>query len=179
MMLALLGFVALVLIMLSHLNPPDQGTAEAKAPGNIIVEARWPDEMDADVDLWVRAPGDVPVGYSNLNGKVFNLLRDDLGRFADFTELNFENAYTRGAVPGEYVVNLHLYRGNTFPVPVRVQILNKRPSRPTATIAKRSVELAAVGQEITVARFTLDDKGALVPGSVHDLPTVLRALRDK
>jgi xanthosine utilization system XapX-like protein len=28
----------------------------------------------------VQAPGDVPVGYSNKSGGVFNLLRDDLAR---------------------------------------------------------------------------------------------------
>jgi len=34
----------------------------------------------AHVDLWVQAPGDVPVGYSNKSGGVLNLLRDDLGK---------------------------------------------------------------------------------------------------
>ena len=63
-MLALVGFVAIVL--LPHLNPPGAKTADNMSPpGNVIVEIRWPDEIDADVDLWVQAPGDIPVGYSN------------------------------------------------------------------------------------------------------------------
>ena len=58
-----------------------------------MIEARWPDAVDADVDLWVQAPGDVPVGYSNKGGAIFNLLRDDLGTRADATGINYEISY--------------------------------------------------------------------------------------
>ena len=71
-------------------EPADPSPARATtslAPGNVIIEAQWADKLDADVDLWVQAPGDVPVGYSNKSGAVFNLLRDDLGRAHDITDL--------------------------------------------------------------------------------------------
>jgi hypothetical protein len=42
----------------------------------------------AHFDLGVQAPGDVPVGYSNKSGGVFNLLRDDLGKVMDMTDGN-------------------------------------------------------------------------------------------
>ena len=122
-MLALAGFIAMVLLLLPHLNPPGEAAqANVEPPGNVMVELRWPDEVDADVDLWVQAPGDVPVGYSNKGSALFNLLRDDLGQRADATGLNYEVAYSRGIVPGEYTVNVHLYRNpsGTFPVPVTV-----------------------------------------------------------
>ncbi|MFQ5958234.1 MAG: hypothetical protein ACE5LF_02585, partial [Alphaproteobacteria bacterium] len=61
-MLALLGFAAIVMLLLPHLNPPVEATEAAQPPGNVVVEVRWPDDIDADVDLWVEAPGDVPVG---------------------------------------------------------------------------------------------------------------------
>ena len=108
-MLALLGFVAIVVLLLPHLNPPVKAEESAVPPGNVIVEVRWPDEVDADVDLWVEAPSDVPVGYSNLGGLVFDLLRDDRGHDTDVSALNYEVAYSRGAPAGEYTVNLHLY----------------------------------------------------------------------
>ena len=57
-MLALLGFVTIVILLLPHLNPPTQAAASADPPGNVIVELRWPDELDTDVDLWVEGPGD-------------------------------------------------------------------------------------------------------------------------
>ena len=77
-MLALVGFVAMVILMLPYIHPPGAKASDQIAPpGNVIVEIRWPDQIDADVDLWVQAPGEVPVGYSNKGGRVFNLLRDD------------------------------------------------------------------------------------------------------
>jgi hypothetical protein len=42
---------------------------------------------------------------------VFNLLRDDLGKAQDLTDNNYEVACSRGLPPGEYVVNVHMYRG--------------------------------------------------------------------
>ena len=42
----------------------------------------------AHFDLWVQAPGDLPIGYSNKSGGVFNLLRDDLGKAKDMTDGN-------------------------------------------------------------------------------------------
>src|SRR3546814_9658818 len=94
-MLTLLGFVTMVILMLPHLAPPTQGREAIAAPGNLIVEARWPPGVDVDVDLWVRAAGDDAVGYSRRNGRVFDLLRDDLGFHRDDTGLNYEFAISR------------------------------------------------------------------------------------
>ena len=95
-MLVLCGFVAIVILLLPHVNPPATAVEAATPPGNVIVELRWPDDSSADVDLWVQAPGDRPVGYSNKGGLVFNLLRDDLGKYNDPIEINYEVSYSRG-----------------------------------------------------------------------------------
>jgi hypothetical protein len=180
-LLALVGFVALVILILPHINPPGaKATADADPPGNVIVEIRWPDEIDADVDLWVQAPGDTPVGYSNQGGAVFNLLRDDLGKRADVTGLNYETSYSRGILPGEYTVNLHLY-GNpsrAYPIPVTVVTSVKQTANLSARqLLASKVELVRAGEELTVYRFRLTEAGALVPGSVHSLQTPLRTGR--
>ncbi len=182
-MLALAGFVAVVILMLPHLNPPGAKQSEdSEPPGNVIVEIRWPDEIDADVDLWVEAPGDVPVGYSNKGGLVFNLLRDDLGKRADATGMNYEVSYSRGIPPGEYAVNVHLYRNvaKVYPIPVTVVTSVKRNAQESAKqLLASKVELTREGQEITVYRFKLDEYGRLQPGSVHSLQKPLRAWRKK
>jgi hypothetical protein len=98
-LLALLGFVTIVVLLLPHLNPPTKEEQASPAAGNLIVEVRWADQIDADVDLWVEAPGDEAVGYSNKGGHIFNLLRDDLGHKGDITGLNYEMAFSRGAEP--------------------------------------------------------------------------------
>jgi hypothetical protein len=178
LMLALAGFVAIVVMLLPHLNPTGaKETASAEPPGNVVVEARWPDGLATDVDLWVQAPGDVPVGYSNKGGAVFNLLRDDLGMRADSTPLNYEVSYARGVVAGEYTVNLHLYRNEATVSPVTTTVVvsvKPAPNRSARQILLSKVDLAREGEEITVFRFRLDDAGGLVPGSVHGLPKPLR-----
>jgi len=176
-MLALLGFVTIVVLLLPHLNPPTKPT-EQQQPGNIVVELHWPDDMNTDVDLWVQAPGDRPVGYSNRGGRIFNLLRDDMGHINDAGQLNYEIAFSRGAPEGEYTVNLHLYSNSdsrrTVPAQVVVGI-KKDEQRAMQIIYNKQVELAHIGQEVTVVRFSLDDHAQLLPGSIHDLPRRLRS----
>lgn len=180
--LALAGFVACVILILPHINP-----AKAKPrpegmepPGNVVVEIRWPDPVDADVDLWVMGPGDVPVGYSNKGGRLFNLLRDDLGHRGDVSGLNYEVAYSRGIVAGEYVVNVHLYRDQSgkLPVPVTV-VASVKPSvgESARQIVATTIELGREGEERTAFRFRLDATGGLIAGSVHDFAMPLRARR--
>ena len=176
--LALAGFVAVVLLLLPHLHPPAEAEAAVPSPGNVIVEIRWPDDVDADVDLWVQAPGDTPVGYSNQGGLIFNLLRDDLGLRGDVTELNYEVSYSRGVPTGEYTVNIHLYRlaGGVVPVPVTIAVSVKHEAMSSARqVLATKLELRHEGDELTAFRFVLDEDGRVVSGSVHDLPKPLRS----
>src|SRR3954447_8510489 len=179
-LLMLTGFVTVAVLMLAHINPKAQAavTKDAAAPGNVMVEVNWPPELDSDVDLWVQAPGDVPVGYSNKGGAVFNLLRDDPGELEDATRMNYEVSYARGLPAGEYTVNLHLYRNfskaGRVPVTV-VASVKKSPQESSRQILASTVELTREGQELTVFRFRLDGSGDLVPGSVS---TLQRPLRD-
>ena len=177
-MLALAGFMAMVLLLLPHLNPPgEQARADTQPPGNVIIEATWPKDLDTDVDLWVQAPGDHPVGYANKSGLIFNLLRDDLGHRSDVSGINYEVSYSRGMPAGEYVVNLHLYRNvaGVQPIPVTVVASVKPTENDSARqILASDVELRREGEELTVYRFELDEDGELVPGSVHNLHYALR-----
>ena len=65
LMLTLIGFVAMVIMLLPHLSAKRDENRDAAAPGNVVVEIHWPNELPVDVDLWVQAPGDVPVGFWN------------------------------------------------------------------------------------------------------------------
>jgi hypothetical protein len=177
-MLTLSGFVTVAILLLPHIGESRARAANetAQPPGNVMIEARWPDGIDADVDLWVQAPGDVPVGYSNKGGAIFNLLRDDLGQRADATGINYEVSYARGMPAGEYTANVHLYRNQTSGrVPVTVVASVKGGAQEAMRqILATSVELVREGQELTVFRFRLDSAGTLVPGSVTSLQKPLR-----
>ncbi len=141
---------------------------EAPAIGNVVIEARWPDGIDVDLDLWVRGPGDTrPVGYSNRGGEFFSLVRDDLGMRGDRTPKNYEDAASRGIEPGRYVANLHAYGGDDtrYPVKAKLRAVIWNNSK-LVRLVEHEVVLEAPGQEVTGFQFELDERGALVPGSV-------------
>ena len=178
-LLALAAFVAMVLMLLPFLNPGAEVESETETdgitdPGNVIVELLWPPDRDADIDLWVKAPERLPVGFPNKGNEVVNLLRDDLGLFQDLTDINYEIVYSRGIVAGEWIVNVQAYRLEDAmqPEPVEVQVVvsvkREGEDRPTP-ILKKEVELRFLRHELTVFRFALTGKGALVHGSVNDL----------
>ncbi|HEX7967162.1 MAG TPA: hypothetical protein VF502_03010 [Stellaceae bacterium] len=178
-MLFLLVFAYLVIgaVALAHVRKKQEEVSGASPPGSVIVDIHWDDKVDADVDLWVQAPGDVPVGYSNKAGIIFNLLRDDLGHSGDPVSMNYEIAYGRGLWPGEYTVNAHLYRSadGHFPVAVTSRVQVRGPDGVVKNLVQSVVEMERVGQETTLFRFQLDENGRLVPGSLNRIHKELRA----
>jgi hypothetical protein len=173
-MLMVLGFVAMVIWLLPHINPPESA-ADFTPPGNVVVAIYWP-EGDTDVDMWIMGPGQsAPVGYSNKSGELFNLLRDDLG--APDVERNYENGYSRGIPMGEYIVNVHCYRCSHEPqqVDVEVHLSTEGGSKGMIPVATTSLELTRTGEERTALRFRLDASGAVEPDSLN---SVFRPLRE-
>jgi hypothetical protein len=137
----------------------------------------WDKTIDADVDLWVKGPGDVPVGYSNKSGMIFNLVRDDLGMSGDPNAMNYEISYGRGHWPGEYVVNAMLYRSrdHKFPIGTQIKVSLQNQQGQVRQVLQSNVDLAFEGQETTAFRFRLDEKGELVADSVNRIHQNLRA----
>lgn len=171
LMLALIGFVAMVIMLLPHLSEKRDENRDTHSPGNVVVEIHWPDDLPVDVDLWVQAPRDVPVGFWNQGSRFFNLLRDDLGLENDATGRNYEVSFSRGIPTGEYTVNVHMY--GTVPlgvrVPVRVVVSVKPKYGELRQLLETRIELTRRNQEETAFRFQLTEEGELVPGSVTTL----------
>ena len=133
-------------------DPPSQGV--------LRVEIFWEDDANIDVDLWVKGPVGTAVGYSNLGGPLWNLLRDDLGTLMDVSGRNMEIAYTRGIWNGEYIVNAHLFnlKGGVLPVKIKVVVSYKEDEQsPSKEMFFTNQELKAGGQELTIVRFMVKD----------------------
>ncbi len=171
LMLSLIGFVAMVIMLLPHLSRKQDEAKDAPAPGNVVVELHWPDDLPVDVDLWVQAPGDVPVGFWNQGSRYFNLLRDDLGIEGDASGRNYEVSYSRGIPAGEYIVNVHMYGSvpKGVRVPARVVVSARPKYGELRQLLETTVELRRRNQEETAFRFRLTADGELVPGSVNTL----------
>ncbi len=171
-------FLIIFVFFLLPKSPSEAESYEQVPPGSVVVQAEWTPGIDVDVDLWTKAPDDVPVGYSNKGGLYFNLLRDDVGTGSgtDVTPLNMEYSFTRGRPAGEYIVNLHYFSSHgrgVDPVPVHVEIRVMLPNKKYALLFSRDVILERPGQEITVQRFTLDERGNLISQSL--IPKPLRS----
>lgn len=139
----------------------------------MVIEMRWQKSRNADVDLWVKAPTDAPVGYSHMSDAHCNLLRDDLGRDLDPQSRNEEMMVCRGAPEGEWIVDAMLYRSYDQQVPVRVQMTVTRLGDVATQMLTRTAELERQGEQLTMFRFRLDDRGRYVPGSENQLPMPL------
>ena len=169
--LALVGFVAMVIMLLPHIKKSVEEAQDHKAPGHVIVEMHWPQSLGYDVDLWVKAPGEPAVGFWNQGGIIFNLLRDDLGDEGDATNQNYEVSYSRGIPAGEYIVNVHMYGPlpDGIVVPVSVVVSTRAHMGHTRQILTSTVNLRRRNQEETAFKFRLSAEGDLIEGSVSTL----------
>jgi hypothetical protein len=149
---ALLGFVVMFVLAFLLINPiAKSGAIDPKA--EFLITLAWPDGRREDVDLYVLDPAGYLVWFRAREAGLMHLDRDDLGQSNDTLEvagrqianpLNQEVVSIRGLLPGEYVVNVHLYRDHerqTVPATVKVEKLN-----PTVQLVYYGeVELAATG----------------------------------
>jgi len=163
-------FLFITIILIHFIGEKKDNDASSRQQGNLLIELFWDDDETADVDLWVMAPGQTPVGYSNLGGPIVNLLRDDLGVTNDISGKNMEIATTRGIPSGEYAINVHMYnpKSTLLPITVKVVISLKPDNKSRARqIFSVDVVLSEPREERTVIRFVIDDEKRVVRESVN------------
>lgn len=175
----LLGFVVLFVIALLMINPiTKKNDIPTKAEFMIIVE--WPWDINADVDTWVRGPGDeTSIGFRRRENQLLHLDRDDLGNPSDtmkvngeiiVNKINREVVTVRGIAQGDYFINLHLYSNAAkanVPVTITVADIN-----PYIEHYIKIVDLKEHGQIEMLPAFTINDKGELTHVFASDLITV-------
>ncbi|WP_221105902.1 hypothetical protein [Rhizobium lentis] len=159
----LLGVAAVIMFILPSVNPAAKDDP-AQLPGNLVASIAWP-AGPIDVDLWVQQGDDLAVGYSNKSGRVWSLLRDDLGTANDDTPLNYESAFTRGLPDGEYAINVRCFGcAGHVPVPVSVEVRLAEGG----VVWRGTVDLLKDKQERTAIRFRMAG-GQVVSGSASNV----------
>ena len=179
-MLLLLALLMLTLLVL--LIPLIQVKKESANPdkpaGDLLAELVWDPQSPADIDIWAEGPDGEKVGYLKPQGKIFNLVRDDLGRDVDFSGLNYEFVFSRGIPDGRYRFSVVYYDDNgQGPKPEKVKVsIRYRHGRLMVVVWEGAITLDMPGQEKAVASFRMKG-GKLVPGSLRFAPFELfRAL---
>jgi hypothetical protein len=162
---ALLGFVVMFVLAFLMINPiAKTGAVDPKA--EFLITLSWPDGRTEDVDLYVEDPGGNLVWFRAREVGLMHLDRDDLGQRNDVIEvggqkianpLNQEIVAIRGILAGEYVVNMHLYRGADVPVPTTVKVEKLNPR--VQVVFYGGVLLRRQGEEQTAVRFAIGADG--------------------
>ena len=88
-------------------------------------------------------------------------------------------AFSRGINPGEHIVNIHLYRDDNMafePFLAKIVVTIVDPETKIRNqILESDVLVSELGEEITVFRFKLDDKGTLDQSSINNNYIQLRS----
>jgi hypothetical protein len=163
---ALLGFVVMFVLAYLMINPIARtGAVDPKA--EFLITLTWPDGRRDDVDLYVEDPAGNLVWFREREAGLMHLDRDDLGLRNDLIEiggqqvinpLNQEVVSIRGIVPGEYVVNMHLYRAEgDLPLSAQVKVEKLNPR--VEVVFYGEVILDGTGDERTAVRFSVRPDG--------------------
>ena len=172
-----LGFLLLFVlsfILIEEKVKKPKNVVESKA--EFIITITWDSESEDDVDSYLEDPNGNILYYQAREVGIMHLDRDDLGKANDkyvtpegeekFVADNREIITLRGVIPGEYTLNVHMYRKadeTQTKVTVTVDKIN-----PYTSVSSRTILIEDQGQEETVCRFTLDTDGKVV--STNQLP---------
>lgn len=167
----LLGFVCLfIFAMMMIVKEQAKQDKSVQPRAEFIITVTWPNNFDDDVDTYVEDPGGNIVGFNRREQGLMHLDRDDFGISNDKIKIdgkefevkeNRETVTVRGIIPGEYVVNTHIYRRNKgeetqIPITVRLEKVD-----PYQNVLTETYELKLTGEERTAFRFYVDENGVV------------------
>lgn len=174
----LTGTVVLFILTTLLIAPITKNSEGIKKNADYVITLEWPNDIDCDIDLWVRDPKNNVVSYKFPEAGLMYLERDDMGKRRSVYNVdgretiidpdNKEFVTLRGVFPGEYVVNVHSYSclgstqtssvipGTPKEIPLIVEIIKINPSY--SVVKHIEMKLDSVWEEKTVIRFTMDSR---------------------
>lgn len=178
----LMGTVVIFILTTLLIAPITKNSEGIKKNADYVITLEWPNEIDCDVDLWVRDPLNNIVSYRFLESGLMYFERDDMGKRRSVYEIdgkeividpdNKEFVTLRGTFQGEYVINLHLYsclnkqtnlslaQGSLIDVPLILEVIKINP---TYVVVKHiEMKMDSVWQEKTAVRFVMDSKKNII-----------------
>jgi len=161
----IIGIAFLFIISFLLINDPTK-EENVRPMAEYMVILTWEGEKNSDIDLWMEGPSGV-VGFQKPNSGYMFLDKDDLGHRNDYIYkngkreilfINREIINIRGIEAGEYIVNLHYYGGpdSSKQVQTNLEVIKLNPF---AIIHESSQVMKKRGQESTIVRFKMDNKG--------------------
>lgn len=162
-MLALLG----IFLILAITETPKATPMRIDTLGVYAATLTWPNGSNDDIDLWVQDPRDNIAWYAQLTSGEMTLNGDDLG-CASGTGYglegpasdchNEERTIIKEAIPGEYTVNVVMFKKND-PGPTTCTVTLWRLRGDDRIMIEKHIVLMHTRQEVTAFRFTLNRAG--------------------
>jgi hypothetical protein len=188
----LTGIVVLFILTTLLIAPITKNTEGVKKNADYVITLEWPDNIDCDVDLWIRDPRNNIVSYRFMEAALMYFERDDMGKRRSVYMIgdkeividpdNKEFVTLRGTFPGEYIVNLHVYSciditknlgmsaGTLKEIPVIVEVVKINP---TFIVVKHiEMKMDSVWQEKTAVRFVMDENKNIIRYK-HDYVSII------
>lgn len=170
-------FMITTLMIQTKVKKEDEGV---KKDAQYVIQIAWPNNMDCDVDIWVKDPQNRVVSYQAKDVGVMHIERDDQGWVNDLMTYlklqpsqqlnNSETWVLRGKMAGKFTVNLHLYAcghngkavpmGTAYDVPVTIELTKLNPD--LRKVLVETITLKKVWQELTAFNFVLDGQNNIV-----------------
>ena len=169
--------VILFMISVALISPVKKKNEGVKKNADYIITMEWPENIDCDIDMWVRDPANNTVSYQLKEAGLMYIERDDMGQRRSVFNINGKDQVVdpdnkeyitlRGTFPGEYIVNIHAYscgkgnsdkgleRGSAIDVPVTVEITKVNPD--LITLKHVELRLSKVDEEQTAFRFVMNE----------------------
>jgi len=173
---SLLGFILLFTVAILLINPVNK-KADIESKAEFVITVTWDQSCDSDVDTWLEDPLGNIAHFRQKDVGLMHLDRDDLGYANDVVYVdgqriifpyNQEVTSIRGFIPGEWVLNVHLYNKNKWKGPVIVNVRIDKLNPVSRTIFISDVKLNEKGDEVTVTRFIMSAEGDILKWD--DLP---------
>jgi hypothetical protein len=170
-------FMITTLLITTKVKDEDAGI---KKDAQYIISMSWPNNINCDVDIWVRDPNNSVVSYQAKDVGVMHIERDDQGWVNDLMTYlklepsqqlnNNETWVLRGKMAGKFTVNIHLYScavndkavpiGQPMEVPVTLELTKLNPN--IKKVLSRTITLKKVWEEVTAFNFALDGKNDII-----------------
>lgn len=172
---ALITIVAILALI--QINPDSKVPPAIETRGKFLIVIQWEDGSADDVDLYVKDPSNRIVFFRNRDIGLMHLEYDDMGTRTDQLmsstgeevkiDRNEERIVLRGTVPGEYIVNVHMFsKKETTPAKVTA-ILYQLIGNDKELVRKERI-LLRDGHEQTAFRFTVTETEMI--RDINELP---------
>ena len=171
---ALIGVVFLFIIAFLLIKPEEPKKEDFERKAEFVIILEWDKNRVEDMDLWVQDPNG---GSSSCRAPRVNFMhldKDDLGGRNDTAfvngeqvtiKINREVTTIRGIIPGEYIVNAHLFSryssrystSEEHGFPVTIEVIKVNPRYEVVFSGEHIFNIR--GQEETFVRFVVSKDG--------------------